>query len=296
MRPKVKRFTSKMRILPFPPNPKHTMKLKIETPIILGACLALIGTASADTIKWTGGGDGVSLFQEANWDAAGGTLIGDYIPKGPATTPHDLIVDSNNGTANSGIGGTNGWGGTLDLANVGSITVTNGTFRMSTTAVIKNGSANITGSNFGYIQGTLENVDFVSNGGLSLSGSLDILNGSSVLATWFAFGGTSDIGGASTLTIREDGAGSFNGTTLNFLDFESTIVYSNAGRTIAEVTSEHLSKFTVNGDAAVVGTNINIFTNGDGFTTVQAVPEPQTFVLLGGLVALTSVMLRRRTR
>jgi hypothetical protein len=260
----------------------------------LGACLALNSAASADTINWTGDGDAISLFQEANWDAAGGTLNGDYIPKGPATTPHDLVVASNNGTGNSGIGGTNGWGGTLDLANVGSITVTNGTFRMGTTAVIKNGSANITGSNFDYIQGTLDNAGFVSNWGLTLLGSLDILNGSSVEATWFANGDISDIGGASTLTIREDGAGSFNGTTLNFLDFESTIVYSAVGRTIADVTSEHLSSFTVNGDAAVLGTNINIFTNGDGFTTVQAVPEPQAFALLGGLLALTSVMLRRR--
>jgi hypothetical protein len=142
----------------------------------------------------------------------------------------------------------------------------------------------------------LDNADFVSNGGLSLAGSLHILNGSSVEATWFAYGGISDMGGASTLTIREDGAGSFNGTTLNFLDFDSTIVYSDVNRTIAAVTSEHLSKFTVNGDAAVVGDNILIYTNGSGFTTVQAVPEPQTFALLGGLVALTSVVLRRRTR
>jgi hypothetical protein len=274
------------------------MNMTHKFALSIGVCLTLGATASADTITWTGapGGDGVSLFQEANWDAAGGTLIGDYIPKGPGTTPHDLVVDSNNGTGNSGIGGTNGWGGTLDLANVGSITVTNGTFRMGTTAVIKDGSANITGSNFGYIQGTLDNADFVSNWGLNLLGSLDILNGSSVEANWFANGGTSDIGGASTLTIREDGAGSFNSTTLNFLDFDSTIVYSNVNRTIAEVTSEHLSKFTVNGDAAVVGDNILIYTNGSGFTTVQAVPEPQTFALLGGLVALTSVVLRRRTR
>jgi hypothetical protein len=81
------------------------------------------------------------------------------------------------------------------------------------------------------------------------------------------------------------------------LDFDSTIVYSNTNRTVAEVTSQHLSRFTVDGEAAVVGDNVLIYTDSTtGFTTVQAIPEPQTLALLGGLLALTSVMLRRRTR
>jgi hypothetical protein len=163
---------------------------------------------------------------------------------------------------------------------------------------IKNGDvtfSNTTGTN-SQLQGTFDNVDVISNWGTNLIGGLNLINGSTFSTNWFAGGNqVSTLDGGSTLTIREDGAGTFNNNTVNFLDFDSTIVYSNAGRTIAEVTSEHLSKFTVNGDAAVVGTNINIFTK-DGFTTVQAVPEPQTFALLGGLVALTSVMLRRRTR
>ena len=63
--------------------------------VTLGLAFALsLGTATqAATITWTGLGDGLSLFQEANWDAAGGTLTGDYIPKGPGTTQHDLVID-----------------------------------------------------------------------------------------------------------------------------------------------------------------------------------------------------------
>jgi hypothetical protein len=73
------------------------------------------------------------------------------------------------------------------------------------------------------------------------------------------------------LIIREDGAGTYGSNTVDFLDFDPKIVYTNMGRKIEEVTNEHLSSFTVNGTPAVVGTNISIFTDGEtGFTTVQA--------------------------
>jgi hypothetical protein len=102
---------------------------------------------------------------------------------------------------------------------------------------------------------------------------MNLTNGSSFEATWFAGGGICNIDGASTLTIREDATGSFNGTTVNFQDSDSKIVYSNTGRTVAEVTSEHVSRFTVNGAAAVVGSNIRIYTDSiTGFTTVQPLP------------------------
>jgi hypothetical protein len=268
--------------------------MKVNAPLILGACLTCTSIASAATITWTGSDDGFSLFKTANWDNPGG-VITDANFKG-ITVAHDFIINSSTDT----VGGAGGVSGVLDLGGTGSLTVTDpngnnagGELRLGAGAILKNGTISVTGSNFNFIQGTLDNADFTSNWGLNLRGSLDILNGSSVLTTWFANGGTSDIGGASTLTIREDGAGTFNGTTLNFLDFDSKIVYSNAGRTIAKVVDEHLSKFTVNGEAAVLGTNIDVFDDG-GFTTVQAIPEPQTAALISGLLALTAIMIRRR--
>jgi hypothetical protein len=67
-----------------------------------------------------------------------------------------------------------------------------------------------------------------------LIGGLNLINGSTFSTNWFCSGNqVSTLDGGSTLTIREDGAGTFNGTTVNFLDFDSTIVYSDAGRTIA---------------------------------------------------------------
>jgi len=276
------------------------MNMKKGLPTILGACLALIGTATADTITWTGsggGGNGVSLFETNNWDNPDGVITVSNFKDVPVA--HEFIINSSTDT----VGGSGGVNGVLDLGGTGSLTVTDpnggtagGELRLGAGAILKNGTISVSGSNFDYIQGTLDNADFWSNWGLTLRGSLDILNGSSVEADWFANGGTSDIGGASTLTIREDGNGSFNGTTLNFLDFDSKIVYSNAGRTITEVVDQHLSKFTVNGEAAVLDTNINVFTDG-GFTTVQAVqavPEPQTAALISGLLALTAIMIRRR--
>ncbi len=230
---------------------------------------------SDGVVTWTGSGDGVSLFDEANWDAAGGVLSGDYVSK-TGTTPYDLVID----IAGS-VGGANGWGGTLDLDNVGSITVSTATFKMSSTAVIKNGSASVTGSNNGYIQGTLDNADFWSNGGLSLLGPMHLINGSTLEATWFAGGnGVSSLDGGSTLTIREDASGTFINNTVDFLDVESKIVYSNIGRTVAEVTSEHVSRFTVNGETAVVGSNIYVYADaGTGYTTVR---RPSQVMWTGG--------------
>jgi hypothetical protein len=107
---------------------------------------------------------------------------------------------------------------------------------------------------------------------------------------WLAYNNVT-LNDASSVGIRGNGNVFQNGT-IDFLDLDSTLVFTG-GKNVADVTSEHLSNFTVNGEAAVLGTNINIFTDG-GFTTVQAVPEPQTAALISGLLALTAIMIRRR--
>lgn len=267
--------------------------MKLSQSIILGACLTLGATASAATINWTGGGDGVSLFATNNWDNPG-NVITDTNFKG-IPVPHDFIV--NDGAAT--VGGAGGVNGTFDLGGTGSITVNSGAFKLGAGAIIKDGTATFadtTGSN-SQLQGTFDNVDAYSNWGTGLIGGLALTNGSTFSSLWFYSGSaiTSSLDGASTLTIRQDSATSFGSNIVDFLDFDSTIIYSDVNRTIADVTSEHLANFRVNGETAVIGDNIQIFTNGDGFTTVQAVPEPQTFALIGGLIALAHVMIRRRT-
>jgi hypothetical protein len=196
------------------------------------------------------------------------------------------------------VGGGGGWGGTLDLGGVGSLSVTGSAnyFRMNVVgnATLKNGTvtfANTTG-NFD-LQGTFDNMDGYTASGTDLAGPLHLVNGTVFDTRWFHYGSaiTSTLDGASTLTIREDSAGTFGSGIIDFLDLDSKIVYSNAGRTVAEVTSQHVSNFRVNGAAAVVGGNLTIFTNDSGYTTVQATewsPSGPTITVQSGTLAFGS--------
>ena len=236
--------------------------------LAVGLC-ALAMSAPAATITWTGLGDDISLFRTDNWDNPGGIIETNNF-RGVAV-PHDFVVT--NDTA--AVGGAGGVNGTLDLGGTGSLTVTNNaTLKLGSGAVIKDGAVWVSNaSSFGYIQGTLDNADFVSNWGISLTGPMHLDNGSTFEATWFSGGnGVSSLDGGSTLTIREDAPGTFNNNTVNFLDVNSKIVYSNTNRTIEDVENEHLSKFSVNGEAAIVGTNVHLFADsGTGYTSVRAI-------------------------
>jgi hypothetical protein len=212
-------------------------------------------------VTWTGGGDGRSLFQEANWDAAGGILTGDYIVKTTGVTPHDLVIDIAKG-ATDGVGGAGGWDGTLDLGNVGSLTVEGAAdyFRMNTSgnATLKDGTAYFKAGNNNFdFEGTWDNMDVTIGTGINLAGSLALINGTTVDTAWFADNSAS-LNGGSILTIREDSATSFQNNTVDFLDLDSKIVYSNTGRTVAEVTTDHLSHFRADGAAAVLNSNIYV--------------------------------------
>jgi len=249
-------------------TPGDTLWLEITTTDALGGThQALIDdvVASNDVVTWTGSSDAVSLFELGNWDDPGG-VIGVSNFKG-VPVPHDFVVNDSGAT----VGGAGGVSGTLDLDGTGTLTVSSGSIKLAAGAIIEDGSVSIIGNATGSIQGTLNNADLWMSGGLSLLGSLDLLNGSSVEATWFAFGGVCDFDGGSTLTIREDATGTYNGTTVNFLDTDSKIVYSNLSRTVAEVVDEHLSSFKVNGQSAVQGGNVIVYTDPDtGYTTVHA--------------------------
>jgi hypothetical protein len=250
-----------------------------RTLAVLGA-FGIAAASQAATVTWTDGNNTGWFFQNGNWD------VNDIVVKQdpfPSLVPHDLVIASN--PNNNLVGGNGGIQGTLDFQNVGSLTVSGGIpVKFAATLTIKNGSVsfgNTTGAN-SQLQGVFDNVDAYSNWGTGLIGGLNLINGSTFNTIWFAGGNeVSTLDGGSILTIREDGAGTYNNNTVDFLDLDSKIVYSNAGRTIAEVEAEHLSRFTVNGAAAVVGDNISIYTDGvTGFTTVQAIPEPGTLSMV----------------
>lgn len=251
----------------------------------LAVTLALSTTAQAATITWTGSGDGISLFQEANWDAAGGTLSGDYILKSTGETPHDLainIVDN--------IGGGNGWNGTLDLGGVGSLTV-NGTtdyFRMSTSgdATLANGTAIFKKGTDDYdFQGLWSNMDVtITSGGITTAGNLSLDSGTTVNTQWMSQN-TITMAGASTLNVSGNGNVFANGL-VNLIDADSKIVFTG-GKTVAAVIADHLSgdvsdtsttaagRILVAGAGAVQGQNINVYTDAQtGYTTAQRLTIP----------------------
>ena len=258
--------------------------------VTLGLAFALsLGTATqAATITWTGLGDGLSLFQEANWDAAGGTLTGDYIPKGPGTTPHDLVID-----ISDSVGGANGWGGTLDLGGVGSLTVTGAAdyFRMDINgnSILKDGTATFKQGNVNFdFQGTWDNMDITVTGdGIQTAGDLALINGTTVDTKW-CVNNTTSLDDASTLEVRNTGNVFANGW-INLLDADSKIVFTG-GKTVAAVIANHLSgdvndtstsgagRILVAGAGAVQGQNINVYTDSQsGYTTVQrlVIPLPE---------------------
>lgn len=174
----------------------------------LSGLLAPVGAA---TFYWTAGGDGASVYQEANWtenvDGSGGSIP---VINGNAAVDHDLIVSQGNP------GGGGGAGATLALGT-GSLTVHTGTFRMN----VGNG-AGITDANL-TLNGGLVISQFVTNGSVSLNGG--------------------------DLTLHGTG-NPVNATTLNFVAGTSSVIHF-ASESEGDVVSEHLSKMTVGGSPAV---------------------------------------------
>ena len=83
--------------------------------------------------------------------------------------------------------------------------------------------------------------------------------------------------------------------TVDFQSFDSILSFTN--ETVADVTAEHLGKFTVFGAAAVVGSNVTIFDDG-GITRVQAlnpIPEPSAAILLAGGLGMAISTRRRKS-
>jgi arylsulfatase A-like enzyme len=251
----------------------------------LAFALSLYTATQAATITWTGLGDGVSLFQEANWDAAGGTLSGDYIPKDTGETAHDLainIVDN--------IGGGNGWNGTLDLGGVGSLTVNGATdyFRMSTSgdATLANGTAIFKKGTDDYdFQGLWSNMNVtITSGGITTAGDLTLDNGTTVNTQWMSYNNIT-LAGASTLNVSGNGNVFANGL-INLIDADSKIVFTG-GKTVAAVIADHLSgdvsdtstsaagRILVAGAGAIQGQNIHVYTDPQtGYTTAQRLTIP----------------------
>ncbi|YCM42264.1 sulfatase-like hydrolase/transferase [Verrucomicrobiaceae bacterium 227] len=146
------------------------MKLPfVFLPVVLGPALA-----GAATYEWTAGGDGVSLFAEANWTLNGDGVTSIPVIDGATPVNHDLVVKSGNP------GGGGGGGNDLDLGT-GSLTVNAGTFRMNVgnSAAILNGPITLTGGTI-ICQFVGNSAVELAGGTLSVNGGNNPLNGTTV--------------------------------------------------------------------------------------------------------------------
>lgn len=231
--------------------------LKSLCPVV---AIGLAGAATGAALEWDAGGDGVSTFQEANWNVIdnsgqpGWTVALDppagAVDGGTAISAH-LIVG---GAATAGGGGA---GAEVILDDGFSLTVRDGaTFRMRI-ATDPEG-----------MRGT--------GGGLT---ETLIIEDNALVVSQFLVTLAVSMSDASELVLN-GGGNPINDTTI-FLasDWTGSITFNDED--VAAVTAEHLSKITVNGAAATLGVNVNLVSDGDVGSVLTVIPEPGSMALLG---------------
>ena len=235
----------------------------IKQLLSIGVLAAASTLTSHAALTWIGTNN--TFFQEANWidnvgaTPAGGTINGDTDIS--ASTGGMIIFDSSGGgTSSTGVGGD------IRLGDGNDLQIGDG---LSLVTTATNGI-----SNQKVLGGTTANASML---------------GASSANFQFTVGMDWSLGEVSSLTLR-GGTNPLNNSTINLLDAGSTIHFTD--ETVAAFTTEHLSKISVNGVAAVIGTNINVVSDGGSGSIVTVVPEPSSAALigLGGL----ALILRRR--
>ncbi|MDA7932097.1 PEP-CTERM sorting domain-containing protein [bacterium] len=228
---------------------------------------AITATSCQAALTWRGTNN--TFFQESNWqeNSGGAPAAGTVDPNtniSASTAPDNLILFDNS------LGGTssNGVGGNVDLG-VGNSLQIGGALILKTTAT------------------------FGLRGSTAIAGSTANVYLLGAASANFQFGREIDfiLSGASTLTLRGGNDSLPNSSTVDLLDlFGSQVVFT--AEDVAAFTSEHLSKFSVNGAPAVIGTNLSVVSNGGSGSIVTAIPEPSSTALIG--LAGLALMLRRR--
>ncbi|MBI9016337.1 MAG: PEP-CTERM sorting domain-containing protein [Phycisphaerae bacterium] len=222
------------------------------------AMLFIVATTVQASLTWNGAGDGMSLYQEANWvdsDTGVAPLAGAV--DGNVEINNDVIINTG-ATA----GGGNGAGPNLYLGT-GSLTMNGGYLRFSSYGLRKD----VSFPAVDWAPATL-NDGATINAMYIVGIDLTINNGSLILR-----------GGGNPINVTE----------INLTSTDASIVLT--AETVAAFTTEHLSKITVNGAPAVIDQNLSVVSDGATGSIVTVIPEPATMALLslGGLA-----MLKRR--
>lgn len=226
----------------------------------------VLGTATSHaTLHWIGdlnGGDGSSTYQEANWDTDGDPSAPHTAPAADTVNPATSIDEDIFVTAGTP-GGVNGAGGNFDIGNSGSLTLSGGTFRMAAGSGIR-------------ADGTAGGVKTI----------ITMSNDTAIFCQFF-LDQTISVSGSASLTLF-GGGNPINVSTIDFDPAWTGTLTFNA-ETTAAVVSEHLSKLTVGGEAAVTGSDPGVLEPGDNVVIVDSGgsgsvltvgdPPPQTLAL-----------------
>ena len=162
--------------------------------------------------------------------------------------------------------------------------------------VIENsGDAVVSASTLAFTTGSLSisagSLTLPGNPSIGIEGSSLTVSGTGSLSVQFLKNIDVTVQDSGTITLFGGGTPSPN-ASFDLIGTSSMVHYTN--KTVAAFTTEHLSKFTVNSAAAVLGVNLQAVSDGGNGSFITVIPEPGTYALLGGLLALGYVMLRRR--
>ena len=205
------------------------------TPLLTSLALLTSGPTALSALVWIGGangGNGISLYQEANWDSDG-------VAGAPYATPAAGTVDGLSAINDTLIvttgtpGGPGGASLNLWLGNSGAIQLSGGTFRLAPDYGI-------------HADGTI--------GGSKAS--IDI-SGTAQLLAQFLGDQAVTVADSSTITLYGGGDPINNSTVALDTAWTGSITFD--AESPADANDEHLSKITVGGSAAVTGSDPNGF-------------------------------------
>ncbi|NWK56544.1 PEP-CTERM sorting domain-containing protein [Verrucomicrobiaceae bacterium N1E253] len=134
-------------------------------------------------------------------------------------------------------------------------------------------------------------IGTASINGTNGAGALILTNGSLYNTQFAGANLTVDIDGTSALTLRGGNDPLPNGASV---DLAAGGVINFLAESVGDATSEHLGKITVGGQAAEIGVNVTLVSDGGSgsILTATAVPEPSAAALLG--LGGMAMILRRR--
>lgn len=271
---------------------------------LLPTALVLTAPFSQAALTWTGAGDGVSLYQEANWqDHGGGTPAANTINPGvavSAATGGSVEITGGTGAPN------NFGGGAFTMASGDSLTVSGGkTLGSNGPGIVGGGAGAILNVTAGasILTGGITAFEsiFVDNALIDLRGSagiamepgpstFDLANGASVITQFISL--TANITVDATSSIQFLGTGD----PINSQGGNATHVDLATGGTLILASAAEIDEQIGEGDIYVNGALVTL-ANRDSLLsitggTATGIPEPSTALL--GTFGLLALLRRRR--